>query len=63
MIFTHMVRMLVRKGNQTSNWFRLVRPWTTTTGMRNKTVRRMHASITTSLDIHLRRNDDEKKGQ
>lgn len=52
-----------RKGNQVSNWSRWVRPWTNTTGMRNITVRPTHAMTTVSLQIHLLRNDVEKKGQ
>lgn len=63
MTTTYMVRMLFRKGNQTSNWLRLVRPWTNTTGIRNKIVRRIHATTTTSLQIHLRMKVEEKKGQ
>lgn len=62
-IITYMSRKLFRNGNQTSSWVRLARPCTTTTGIRNKIVRRIHATTTTSLEIHFRINDDEKKGQ
>lgn len=58
-----MVRILVKKGNKTSNWLRLVSPCTISTGIRNKIVKRIHTNTTTSLEIHLRMNDSEKKGQ
>lgn len=63
MIVTYRVKILLRKGNQFSNWFRLVRPCTTKTGIRNKIERVIHATRTVSLDIHLWMNDEEKKGQ
>lgn len=55
--------MLVRKGNQVSNWSRLARPCTNTTGMRNRIVRAAHATTTTSLETHLFIKEEEKKGQ
>lgn len=60
---TYMDSILVKKGNKISNWLRLVSPCTNTTGKRNEIVKSVHRNTTTNLEIHLRMNDSEKKGQ
>lgn len=60
---TYILSTPFKKGNQVSNCSRCVSPWTIKTGIRNNTVMRTHATMTTKLLIHLFRNDAEKKGQ
>lgn len=63
LICTYSFSMPFRKGNQVSNWSRLVSPCTSTTGIRNRIVRAIHATNTTSTQIHLFMNESEKNGQ
>lgn len=60
---TYTLNMPFRKGNQASNWSKWVRPCTKTTGPKNRTVKIIHATIATYLEIHIFVNDTEKKGQ
>lgn len=62
-IISYIRSMLFRNGNQASSCSKWVRPCTMKTGIRNKTVRMMVATITPRLQIHLLKNDEEKKGQ
>lgn len=60
---TYILSTFLRKGNHFFNWSRCVRPWTRKTGIRNRRVSTMHATMTTSFKIHLLKNEAEKKGQ
>lgn len=62
-IITYIDRINVKNGNINSSAGRLVRPWTSTTGTRNKIVRRRQANTITILATHFCINDAEKKGQ
>ena len=62
-VVTYIFSMLLRKGNHVSNWWRLARPWTNTTGITYRIIRATKATNTTTLEIHLLTNDAVKNGQ
>jgi hypothetical protein len=60
---TYSLSMPFKNGNSVSNWSRWVRPCTIATGIKKTIVREVYATKTTSLLIHLLRNETVKKGQ